>query len=181
MFNVGPMELLVLAVVALIVIGPDKLPNLARDAARMIKSLRELATGARQQLRDELGPEFADVDLSNLNPRTAVQRVVFGDDVDLSRLNSRTAVRDVLCGDDLKAADQRTALREAREDIRGELTARPSLRKDAPRAVDPAMGTALDVPAAPRASAPVASDLPRPRPRPRPAPRPAAPFDDDAT
>ena len=40
-----------------------------------------MATGARQQLRDELGPEFADVDLRNLNPRTAVARAVFGDDV----------------------------------------------------------------------------------------------------
>ena len=73
MFNVGPMELLVLAIVGLIVLGPDKLPGLARDAARMLRTLRDLATGARQQLRDELGPEFADVDLRNLNPRTALR------------------------------------------------------------------------------------------------------------
>src|SRR3989442_696166 len=42
----------------------------------MLRTLRDMATGARQQLRDELGPEFADVDLRNLNPRTAVQRAV---------------------------------------------------------------------------------------------------------
>jgi sec-independent protein translocase protein TatB len=94
-FNVGPLELLVLALVGLIVIGPDKLPGLARDAARLLRTLRDMATGARSQLRDELGPEFADVDLRSLNPRTAIQRAVFGDD-DLSDLNPRTALQRAL-------------------------------------------------------------------------------------
>ena len=66
MFNIGPFELLVLAVVGLILLGPERIPDLARDAARMIRALREMATGARTQLRDELGPEFADVDLRGL-------------------------------------------------------------------------------------------------------------------
>jgi sec-independent protein translocase protein TatB len=105
-FNIGPFEFMVLAVVGLIVLGPDRLPGLARDAARMIRSLRDMATGARQQLRDELGPEFADVDLRNLNPRTAVQRAVFGDDVpdlrkyDPRRLNPGAVVRDTIFGQD---------------------------------------------------------------------------------
>lgn len=107
-FNIGPMELVVLAIVGLIVIGPDRLPGLARDAARMLRSLRDMATGARQQLRDELGPEFADIDLRNLNPRTAVQRAVFGDDVpDLRQYNPGTAMRDAILGepeDDAPAA-----------------------------------------------------------------------------
>lgn len=94
------MELLVLAVVGLIVLGPDRLPGLAKDAARMIRTLRDLAQGARTQLRDELGPEFADIDLRNLNPRTALQRVVLGDDVDLSKLNPRGYLQDVLLGGD---------------------------------------------------------------------------------
>jgi len=95
MFNVGPMEFLVLAVVGLIVLGPDRLPGMARDAARMIRTLREMATGARTQLRDELGPEFADVDLRNLNPRTALQRAILGDDETLSSLNPRAALQDM--------------------------------------------------------------------------------------
>lgn len=98
-FNVGPMELLVLAVVGLIVLGPDKLPDLARDAARLIRTLRDLATGARQQLREELGPEFADVDLRSLHPRTAIQRAVLGDDVDLTKLDPRTAIQRTIFGD----------------------------------------------------------------------------------
>jgi sec-independent protein translocase protein TatB len=89
------MELLVLALVGLIVIGPDKLPGLARDAARMLRTLREMATGARTQLREELGPEFADIDLRSLNPRTAIQRALLGDE-DLSELNPRNMLHDAL-------------------------------------------------------------------------------------
>jgi sec-independent protein translocase protein TatB len=111
-FNIGPFELIVLAIIGLIVLGPDRLPGLARDAARMLRNLREMATGARQQLRDELGPEFADVDLRNLNPRTAVQRAVFGDDVpdlrkyDPRRYNPGAIVRDAILGEDDAAAEK---------------------------------------------------------------------------
>src|SRR6185437_2371771 len=59
-FNIGPLEFVVLAAVALIVFGPDKLPQLAKDAARMLRTLRDIAQGARSQLNSELGPEFAD-------------------------------------------------------------------------------------------------------------------------
>jgi sec-independent protein translocase protein TatB len=105
MFNVGPFELLVLAVVGLILLGPERIPDLARDAARMIRALREMATGARTQLRDELGPEFADVDLRNLNPRTAISRVILGEDGDkLTNFNPRTAVQNALFGEDDSAA-----------------------------------------------------------------------------
>ena len=98
MFNVGPLELAVLAFVGLVVLGPDRLPGLAKDAARMIRTLREMANGARTQLRDELGPEFADVDLRSLNPRTAITRALLGDD-DFSSLNPRTAIQRALNDD----------------------------------------------------------------------------------
>jgi sec-independent protein translocase protein TatB len=88
MFNIGPWELLVLAFVGVIVLGPERLPGLARDAANMLRQLRDLATGARNQLKNELGPEFSDVDLQALrdlralNPRTAISRALLGDDED---------------------------------------------------------------------------------------------------
>src|SRR3954453_14676929 len=98
MFNVGPMELVILGIFAIIVIGPDRLPGLARDAAQMLRTLRDLATGARTQLRDELGPEFADMDLGDLNPRTALQRVLLGGEkngirADLRKLDPREDLR----------------------------------------------------------------------------------------
>ncbi|MCW2494311.1 sec-independent translocase [Jatrophihabitans sp.] len=92
MFNIGPLELVVLMIVGLVVLGPDRIPGLARDAARLIRTLREMATGARTQLRDELGPEFADIDLRSLNPRTALQRAILGDE-DLSTLDPRNAFK----------------------------------------------------------------------------------------
>jgi sec-independent protein translocase protein TatB len=101
MFNIGPLELIVLAVVGLVVLGPDRLPGLAKDAARMIRTLRDMATGARTQLRDELGPEFADVDLRNLNPRTAISRALLGEDADkLENFNPRAALQRGIFGDD---------------------------------------------------------------------------------
>jgi sec-independent protein translocase protein TatB len=90
MFNVGPMELIVLALVGVIVLGPERLPGLIRDATRMIRQLRDMATGARTQLKNELGPEFSDVDLQalrdlrSLNPRTAITRAILGEDDDVA-------------------------------------------------------------------------------------------------
>ena len=105
MFNIGPMELIVLAVVGLIVLGPDRLPDLVKDAARMIRTLRDMATGARTQLRDELGPEFADVDLRNLNPRTAISRALLGEDAEkFQSFNPRSAIQRGIFGEDEPAA-----------------------------------------------------------------------------
>ena len=123
MFNVGPLELLVLAVIGLVVLGPDKLPELARDAARLLRTLREVATGARNQLKDELGPEFADVDLRNLNPRTAVQRAVFGQEVDLQTYHPRHALQDMLLGE-----EEDESVPYAGEQFADEQVARPAPR-----------------------------------------------------
>ncbi len=90
-FNLGPFEIGVLVIVALVVFGPDRLPTLARDAARMIKTLRDLAQGARTQLRDELGPELGNIDLTSLNPRTALRRALLDDDEDESTAEARSA------------------------------------------------------------------------------------------
>jgi len=98
-FNIGPLEFLVLAAVALIVFGPDRLPELARDAARMLRTLRDMAQGARSQLNSELGPGFADFDLASLNPRTAIKNALLGDE-DFSSLNPTTAIGRALRGED---------------------------------------------------------------------------------
>ncbi len=62
-------ELLIIAVIALIVIGPERLPQYAAQLGRMVRELRKMAMGAREQVRDELGPEFDDVDWQKLDPR----------------------------------------------------------------------------------------------------------------
>jgi sec-independent protein translocase protein TatB len=107
-FNVGPFEMLVLAAVALIVFGPEKLPQLAKDAARMLRTLRDLAQGARSQLNNELGPEFADFDLRSLNPRTAIRNALLGDE-ELPNLNPREAISRALRGEDEPGQSQPAA------------------------------------------------------------------------
>jgi sec-independent protein translocase protein TatB len=74
MFGVGLPELAVIAFVAVLVFGPDKLPDLARQAGRMARQVREFANQARDELREELGPEFADLELRDLDPRTIVRK-----------------------------------------------------------------------------------------------------------
>lgn len=146
--------MVVLALVGIVVLGPDRLPGFARDAARMLRTLRDMATGARQQLTEELGPEFADLDLRSLNPRTAVQRAVFGDDVpDFRKYSPSNIVRDVMYGADDEPVDP------AADD---DLTSRP---------------VSMSKPSAPKpaSAAPANGTRPRPRPRPRTA------YDEDAT
>jgi sec-independent protein translocase protein TatB len=79
-FNLGAGEIGVLLVIALVVFGPDKLPQLAKDAGKMLRTLRDMAQGARHQLTDELGPEFSNIDIRSFNPRTALKKAIFDDD-----------------------------------------------------------------------------------------------------
>ena len=74
MFGVGLPELVVIIVVAIIVFGPDRLPEFARQAGRFVRQVREFTQSARDDLRSELGPEFADLELSDLDPRQLVRK-----------------------------------------------------------------------------------------------------------
>jgi sec-independent protein translocase protein TatB len=73
-FGVGLPEFAVIAVIAIFVFGPDKLPDLARQAGRMARQVRRMANNARDELREELGPEYADLELRDLDPREIVRR-----------------------------------------------------------------------------------------------------------
>jgi len=73
-FGVGLPEMAVIALVAVLVFGPDRLPDLARQAGRFLRQLRNLANAARDELREELGPEFSDLELTDLDPRTIVRK-----------------------------------------------------------------------------------------------------------
>jgi sec-independent protein translocase protein TatB len=74
LFGVGIPELMVIAFVAVVVFGPEKLPDYARQAGRFVRQARNLARSAQDQLREELGPEYADLKLSDLDPRQAIRR-----------------------------------------------------------------------------------------------------------
>ncbi|MFZ0529414.1 MAG: sec-independent translocase [Propionicimonas sp.] len=71
-FNMS--EIMILAVLAVIIFGPEKLPELARKTARVLNYVRNIANDAKGQLRQELGPEFDDIRLADLNPKLMVQK-----------------------------------------------------------------------------------------------------------
>lgn len=79
MFDLNLPKLLVLAVIALVIFGPHELPKMASQAGRALRDLRRIAEGAKNDLREGLGPEFADFDLEDLNPKRFVQKHLFDD------------------------------------------------------------------------------------------------------
>jgi len=74
MFGIGLPEFMVIAFVAILVFGPDKLPELAKQAGQFARKAKQFANSARDELREELGPEFADLELRDLDPRTIVRK-----------------------------------------------------------------------------------------------------------
>ena len=85
--SIGWGEILVLIVAGLFILGPERLPEAAAWLGRTIRQVKEYATGARDQLRSEIGPEFDELrkpleelrGLRNFNPRTAATRALFDD------------------------------------------------------------------------------------------------------
>ena len=62
-------KLLIIAVIAVFLLGPERLPGYAAKLAQLIRTLRDMARGAKDRMRDEMGPEFDDVDWQKLDPR----------------------------------------------------------------------------------------------------------------
>lgn len=62
-------KLLLIGVVAALIIGPERLPRYAEGLARLTRRAREAMQGAKTRMRDEMGPEFDDVDWRKLDPR----------------------------------------------------------------------------------------------------------------
>ena len=78
MFDLSLPKLLVLAVIALVIFGPDELPKIAAQAGRALRDLRQIAESAKNDLRDGLGPELADFEIEDLNPKRLVHKHLFG-------------------------------------------------------------------------------------------------------
>jgi sec-independent protein translocase protein TatB len=79
-FDLNLTKLLVLAVIALIVFGPNELPKVAAQAGRFLRDLRRIADGATAELKEGLGPEFQNFELEDLNPRRFVSKHLFDDE-----------------------------------------------------------------------------------------------------
>ena len=69
MFGLTFEKLLLIGVVAVFLLGPERLPYYAAKLGQLVRSLRDLANGAKDRMREEMGPEFDEVDWKKLDPR----------------------------------------------------------------------------------------------------------------
>jgi sec-independent protein translocase protein TatB len=90
--GINPIEAAVLVVLALLIFGPEGLPKFAADAGRFLRDLRTMAQRARADVTRELGPEFENISLRDLDPkRFAAKHLLGPDDFDLGLDDDRPA------------------------------------------------------------------------------------------
>ncbi|GAP51633.1 sec-independent translocase [Streptomyces azureus] len=89
MFNdIGPLELVTLIVLAVLVFGPEKLPKVIQDVTRTIRKIREFSESAKNDIREELGPEFKDFEFEDLNPKTFIRKQLDNEDLGLKEIRN---------------------------------------------------------------------------------------------
>lgn len=69
MFGVNGWEIVLVALIAVFILGPDRMPEYAAKLARGIRKARVMAEGAKVQLKDQLGPEYEDINWRQYDPR----------------------------------------------------------------------------------------------------------------
>ncbi len=79
MFGLSTEKFVILVIIALFVLGPERLPHYAAQLAKLVKQLRRMVDGAKNQLADEMGDDFNDVDWRKLDPRQYDPRRIIRD------------------------------------------------------------------------------------------------------
>jgi sec-independent protein translocase protein TatB len=92
-------KLALIGVIAVFVLGPERMPEYARKLAQLVKSLRAMADGAKDRMREEMGPDFEEVDWKKLDPR---------------QYDPRRIIREALLDDDDPAKPAQPVVRPAR-------------------------------------------------------------------
>ncbi|WP_157413295.1 twin-arginine translocase TatA/TatE family subunit [Agromyces allii] len=79
MFGLTFEKLLIIGVIAVFLLGPERLPHYAAMLGKFVRSVRDFANGAKDRMREEMGPEFDDVDWQKLDPRQYDPRRIIRD------------------------------------------------------------------------------------------------------
>jgi sec-independent protein translocase protein TatB len=74
LLDLSPGKIVVLAIIALVVFGPDQLPRMAAQAGRALRDVRRMAENARADLQQHLPDELQDFDVADLNPKHFVRK-----------------------------------------------------------------------------------------------------------
>lgn len=92
MFGINTPELILIALVAVLVIGPTRLPGYVEKLKNLIREVRKMASGARETIKEEAGVDIDDIDWKKLDPRQydprRIIREALIDDDDMETLNS---------------------------------------------------------------------------------------------
>ncbi|WP_273167209.1 twin-arginine translocase TatA/TatE family subunit [Actinomyces israelii] len=99
MLGISGPEFLVIILVAVIVVGPQRLPEYTRKLTQAVRRLRVFLDDAKEQIAEEVGPELTDLDLSDLDPRNydprKIVRDALGEDLDAIRKDLATPFQSV--------------------------------------------------------------------------------------
>lgn len=87
-------KILVILVIAMFVLGPDKIPYYAKKFGELVRSVKRMADGAKERVREEVGPDFDDVDWRQLDPRQydprRIVREAFAEEEHEARIKARS-------------------------------------------------------------------------------------------
>lgn len=157
-FDIGPLELVALVVLAVLVFGPDKLPKVIQDTMAFIRKVREFSDSAKEDIRRELGPEFKDFEFEDLHPKTFIRKNLMSEEDEMGLKEIRNGF------------DFRKEMAEVTDAVNGvePLSTGTAAAASGTSSAAPASGTAPESPD-------------RLRKRDRLDPDEAPPFDSDAT
>jgi len=94
MFDIGIGELIALAVIGLLIFGPERLPKAAADAGRWVRQIREMAGSARKELSESAGVDFSETmdsfrELRDLHPKRLASGMFDDDDTPPKRADDK--------------------------------------------------------------------------------------------
>ncbi len=112
MFGINTPELIVIVILAVLVIGPTRLPGYLEKLKNLIREVRKMASGARETIKEEAGVDIDDIDWKKYDPRQydprRIIREALLDDDDVEKLNSLkmapgAAIASMMGKDELKS------------------------------------------------------------------------------
>ena len=105
---------LLIGLIAVILIGPDRLPGYAAQFGRLIRSLRDMANGAKDRMREEMGPDYDDVDWKKLDPRQYDPRRIIREALDDTSPTKPTAPSEMTAPRESAYAQRQRLIREGK-------------------------------------------------------------------
>jgi len=106
-------KIFIVLLIALFIIGPEKLPGYAAKLGEFVRSVKRMADGAKDRLKEEMGPEFDDVDWKQLDPRQYDPRRIIRDALLEDQREAQAEARKTRAIEASEARRARAAAREA--------------------------------------------------------------------